>query len=312
MSVPGAGLIEAFLEMMSAERSASRNTLDAYRRDLVEYCASLAAKGSSPQSAEREEVTAFLAGLGKRGLGSASAARHLSAIRQFHRFLVADGIRPADPTRILPSPRRARALPKIMSVEEVDGLLTLAEEEASDAEASPAKAFRARRLLVLLELLYATGMRVSELVGLPRDAIVGPAEMLSVRGKGNKERMVPLNDRARAAVAAWRKSLPPGRFLFPASGKGGHLTRQVMARELKSLAARAGLPAAKVSPHVMRHAFASHLLQRGADLRVVQTLLGHADISTTQIYTHVLRERLRTLVEENHPLAQAAVDKPKA
>ena len=305
MSVPGAGLIEAFLEMMSAERGASRNTLDAYRRDLVEYCASLAAKGSSPQSAGREEVTAYLAGLGKRGLGSASAARHLSAIRQFHRFLVADSIRPADPTRIVPSPRRARALPKIMSVEEVDGLLTLAEEEASDAEASPAKAFRARRLLVLLELLYATGMRVSELVGLPRDAIADPAEMLSVRGKGNKERMVPLNDRARVAVAAWRKSLPPGRFLFPASGKGGHLTRQVMARELKRLAARAGLPAAKVSPHVMRHAFASHLLQRGADLRVVQTLLGHADISTTQIYTHVLDERLSRLVNDAHPLAAA-------
>jgi len=305
MSVPGAGLIEAFLEMMSAERGASRNTLDAYRRDLVEYCASLASKGSSPQSAGREEVTAYLAGLGKRGLGSASAARHLSAIRQFHRFLVADNIRPADPTRIVPSPRRARALPRIMSVEEVDGLLTLAEEEASDAEASPAKAFRARRLLVLLELLYATGMRVSELVGLPRDAIAGPAEMLSVRGKGNKERMVPLNDRARVAVAAWRKSLPPGHFLFPASGKGGHLSRQVMARELKCLAARAGLPAAKVSPHVMRHAFASHLLQRGADLRVVQTLLGHADISTTQIYTHVLDERLSRLVNDAHPLVAA-------
>lgn len=305
MSVPGAPLIEAFLEMMSAERGASRNTLDAYRRDLVDYCAALAERKSSPEQADRETITAYLSGLGKRGLGSASAARHLSAIRQFHRFLVADGIRSTDPTRIVPSPRRARALPKIMSVEEVDGLLALAEEEAADEAASPAKRFRARRLLVLLELLYATGMRVSELVGLPRNAISGPAEMLSVRGKGNKERMVPLNERARDAAAAWTKSLPPGRYLFPASGKGGHLTRQVMARELKGLAARAGLPAAKVSPHVMRHAFASHLLQRGADLRVVQTLLGHADISTTQIYTHVLDERLSRLVNDAHPLASA-------
>ena len=196
-----------------------------------------------------------------------------------------------------------RGLPKVLSVEEVDRLLRLAEEEAEEGAPGSAAQRRAQRLYVLLELLYATGMRVSELVGLPRAAVIRDASFLMITGKGDKERVVPLNDRSRDAVMAWLKGVPTGRYLFPATGDSGHLERQVFARDLKALAGRAGISTAKVSPHVLRHAFASHLLQGGANLRIVQTLLGHADISTTQIYTHLLDERLRELVEKNHPLA---------
>lgn len=300
----GAALIESFLEMMSAERGAAANTIAAYRRDLLDYVRALEERDDAPQSAGREAVAAYLASLESRGMSASTSARHLSAVRQFHRFLVAEGLRTDDPTRIVPSPKRAAALPKVMSVAEVDRLLALAEAEAGDEEASEARRARAQRLHVMLELLYATGMRVSELVSLPRGAVAGGAAMLAVTGKGGKERVVPLNEKAREAVGGYLKTLPPSRFLFPARGADGHITRQVMARELKALAARAALPAAKVSPHVLRHAFASHLLERGADLRVVQMLLGHADISTTQIYTHVLDERLARLVGDAHPLAE--------
>jgi integrase/recombinase XerD len=195
-------------------------------------------------------------------------------------------------------------LPKVLSLAEVDRLLATAEAEAN-ADASPQKQAMAQRLYVLLELLYATGMRVSELVGLKRAAVMRDASFLTIRGKGNKERVVPLTDRARDAVRAYLGATPAGPWLFPAAGAEGHLSRQVFARELKGLAARAGIASARVAPHVLRHAFASHLLSGGADLRVVQTLLGHADIATTQIYTHVLDEKLRTLVESRHPLAEA-------
>lgn len=307
MGAPAAAvLIEAFIEMMSAERGAARNTLSAYARDLNGYCRHLAAAGTGPVEADRGAVSAYLGSLGAEGLGPASAARRLSAIRQFHRFLVGEGIRDDDPTRIVPAPKRAARLPRVMSIAEVDALLSRAEAEAGDESLSPARAARARRTYVMVELLYATGMRISELVGLPRAALSGQGAMLTVRGKGGKERVVPLNDKAREAVAAWLGAQPPGRFVFAGAGAEGHVARQVMARDLKSLAARAGLTAEKVSPHVLRHAFASHLLERGADLRVVQTLLGHADISTTQIYTHVLDERLARLVDESHPLAPRA------
>lgn len=298
-----AALIEAFLEMMAAERGAALNTLEAYRRCLADYAAHAGARRKSLTNAGRDEVTSYLGDLAARGLAPATAAQHLSAIRQFHRFLVADGIRADDPTRIVPAPRRAAALPKILSVGEVDTLLTLAEAEATNPDLSPSKAASARRLYLILELLYATGMRISELVALPRAAARRDAEMLSITGKGGRERLVPLNDRARDALAQWINTHPANRLLFPANSEAGHLTRQQAARDIKALAVRAGLPAHKVSPHVLRHAFASHLLERGADLRVVQMLLGHADISTTQIYTHVLDERLTRLVSENHPLA---------
>ena len=248
-------------------------------------------------------MVSYLAFLEAQGLSASTSARKLSAIRQFHKFLCAENLRADDPTRIVASPRARRGLPKVLSVAEVDQLLSLAEEEAN-AELSEAKHAAALRLYVALELLYATGMRVSELVALRRSAVMRDATFLTVTGKGNKDRLVPVNDRARDAVRAYVATLPPGPWLFPAKGEEGHVARQVLARDLKGLAGRAGIASARVAPHVLRHAFASHLLAGGADLRVVQTLLGHADISTTQIYTHVLDEKLRTLVETHHPLAE--------
>lgn len=299
----GGHLIGAFLEMMSAERGAAKNTIDAYRRDLGDYAGFVAGKQQTLLTVPRETVNAYLDQLRRDGLSAASSARRLSAIRQFHRFLCADNMRGDDPTRIVASPKSRRALPKVLSVAEVDKLLVTAEVEAN-AEASEQKHAAALRLYVLLELLYATGMRVSELVSLRRSAVMRDTSFITVTGKGNKERVVPLNDRARDAVKAYVATLDAGPFLFPATGADGYLSRQVFARDLKGLAGRAGISSTRVAPHVLRHAFASHLLAGGADLRVVQMLLGHADISTTQIYTHVLDEKLRTLVESHHPLNQ--------
>ena len=297
-----AHLVDAFLEMMSAERGAAKNTIEAYRRDLSDYAGFLGKRGTGPALASREQVLAYLAFLEAQGIVAASSARKLSAIRQFHKFLCADNFRADDPTRIVASPRARRALPKVLSIAEVDRLLGLAEAEAGEDRSTKGEA-AALRLYLLLELLYATGMRVSELVGLKRSAVMRDASYLTIKGKGGKERIVPVNDRARDAIKAYVATLPPGGWLFPAKGEDGHLSRQVFARDLKGLAGRAGIGATRISPHVLRHAFASHLLAGGADLRVVQTLLGHADISTTQIYTHVLDEKLKTLVETHHPLA---------
>lgn len=297
-------LVDAFLEMMSAERGAAKNTIAAYRRDLSDYSAFLGRRGMALSSASREHVTQYLAALAAEGLAASSSARKLSAIRQFHKFLAADAVRGDDPTRIIASPKARRALPKVLSIAEVDRMLVLAETEAESADASPAELAAAQRLHLLLELLYATGMRVSELVELKRAAVMRDASYLTVKGKGGKERIVPVTDRARDAMKAYVATLPPSLWLFPANGEDGHLSRQVFARDLKGLGARAGIAAARISPHVLRHAFASHLLAGGADLRVVQTLLGHADIATTQIYTHVLDEKLKTLVETHHPLAE--------
>ncbi len=296
-------LIEAFLEMMSAERGAARNTLDAYRRDLSDYQGFLATRSARLSDAAREQVGAYLEFCKAQGLSASSSARRLSAIRQFHKFLCADGLRADDPTRIVASPKTRRPLPKVLSVSEVDHLLKTAEAEAN-RDASPAKQAQALRLYVLLELLYATGMRVSELVSLRRSAVMRDATFLTILGKGSKERVVPLNDRARDAVRAYVETLLPSSFLFPGGGEEGHLSRQVFARDLKALAGRAGIASSRVAPHVLRHAFASHLLAGGADLRVIQTLLGHADIATTQIYTHVLDERLKALIEAHHPLGR--------
>lgn len=299
----GGHLIASFLEMMSAERGAAANTIEAYRRDLAHYAGFVAAQGQTLLTSTRGTVTAWLDDLNTEGLSAASSARRLSAVRQFHKFLCADGLRGDDPTRIVASPKARRALPKVLSVAEVDRLLALAEAEAN-TPASAQQQASAQRLYVLLEMLYATGLRVSELVSLRRAAVMRDSAFITVTGKGNKDRVVPMNDRARDAVRAWVATLEPGLFLFPAKGEDGHLSRQVFARDLKALAARAGISSARVAPHVLRHAFASHLLAGGADLRVVQMLLGHADISTTQIYTHVLDEKLRNLVESHHPLAE--------
>ncbi|WP_412050243.1 site-specific tyrosine recombinase XerD [Hoeflea sp. Naph1] len=299
---------EAFLEMMSAERGAAINTLDAYRRDLEDASMVLAGLGTTLSRAQAVDIRAFIGDLAARGFSPASQARRLSALRQFYKFLHAEGLREDDPTGVVDSPRKSRSLPKILSIDEVTRLLGQAETEIAQAQNDPERLQRIR-FRALLELLYATGMRVSELVGLPYRVLADGGRFLIVRGKGAKERMVPMSRPARAALETWLTQIgetaEQSGYLFPANSSEGHLSRQVFARELKDVAARAGLPVAKVSPHVLRHAFASHLLAGGADLRAVQELLGHADISTTQIYTHVLDERLKQLVNQHHPLANA-------
>ncbi len=297
--------VEAFLEMMSAERGAARNTLDAYRRDLADYGAFV----GPFERVRTADIRAYLVDLDGRGFAAPSVARRLSAIRQFHRFLFSEGISTDDPAGTIEGPRKAARLPKVLSEAEVDRLIETAATLAAGEGLPPAEAVRAHRLNALVELLYATGLRVSELVGLKASVVRSDARYFTIRGKGGHERIVPLSDKARAATAAYlaaRKAAgaESSPWLFPAFSESGHLTRQAFARDLKTLAAAAGIATAKVSPHVLRHAFASHLLQNGADLRVVQQLLGHADISTTQIYTHVLEERLRALVAAHHPLAR--------
>ncbi|MCP4382736.1 MAG: tyrosine recombinase [Hyphomicrobiales bacterium] len=299
--------IEAFLEMMSAERGASANTLVAYRRDLLDYTRHLAAVASTAERAGTREIRDYLASLDNRGFAATTVARHLSAVRQFHTFLFSEGIRGDDPSGTVEGPRRTTRLPRTLSVQEVECLLSAASAAARRESLSDVARLRALRLHALLELIYATGLRVSELVSLPATAIGNQTPAFTLRGKGGHERVVPITDVAKRAAAAYvaaRKGggHPASRWLFPSSGNVGHLTRQAFARDLKQLAASAGIPTTKVSPHVLRHAFASHLLQNGADLRVVQQLLGHSDISTTQIYTHVLEDRLRALVVDHHPL----------
>jgi integrase/recombinase XerD len=302
--------IEAFLEMMSAERGAAVNTLASYRRDLDDYGRFLAGRGASFAEADAGTVRDYLSDLDDRGFAASSAARRLSAVRQFHQFLVSETIRLDDPTGIIAGPKKGQRLPKILSEKDVERLIETAAAEARRTDLSAAGRLRALRMHALMELLYATGLRVSELVALPSSAARREVRFLTVRGKGGHERVVPLTDKAHAAASIYliaRKdtAIADSPWLFPSPADSGHLTRQAFARDLKDLAALAGIPSARVSPHVLRHAFASHLLQNGADLRVVQQLLGHADISTTQIYTHVLEERLRALVTEHHPLARA-------
>ena len=305
----GLGLIELFLDMLAAERGAGANTLDAYRRDLTDLHAHLSGKGESLLRASTEDLRGYLRALADGGFKATSVARRLSAVRQFYRFLYAEDHRSDDPAAVLEGPKRARALPKVLSIAEVDRLLEHARAAMNDGETPLAARLRASRLLCLLEVVYATGLRVSELVALPATAALRDQATLIVRGKGGKERIVPLNEAARRAMAdylALREQAgraAESKWLYPSFGEQGHLTRQHFARELKTLAAASGIATERISPHVLRHAFASHLLHNGADLRVVQTLLGHADISTTQIYTHVLEERLKSMVRDLHPLA---------
>jgi integrase/recombinase XerD len=300
-------LIALFLDMLAAERGASANTLDAYRRDLTDFSDDLSEMKRSIAVADTDTLRGHLSRLAKRGLATTTVARRLSAIRQLYRFLYAEGHRGDDPVAVLEGPKRGRSLPKVLSIKQVDDLL--AQARASLNAETMSQRLRAARLTCLLEMLYATGLRVSELVTLPETAARRDQRMLVVRGKGGRERLVPLNDAARRATADYlalraEAKLDKSKWLFPSFGESGHLSRQHFARELKSLATAAGLKASQVSPHVLRHAFASHLLQNGADLRVVQTLLGHADISTTQMYTHVLEERLKSLVRDLHPLTE--------
>ena len=304
-------LVELFLDMQAAERGAGENTLAAYRNDLADLVAHLHAVHSSISGANTDDLRGFLASLAERGFKASSLARRLSAVRQLYRFLYVEGKRSDDPAAVLEGPKRARKLPKILSIAEVDGLLAQVRKDADDDKQPPSQRLRAARLLCLLELVYATGLRVSELMALPAAAARRDQRMLMVRGKGGKERLVPLNKEAKRAMVEYLGlRAEAGRdakskWLFPSFGEQGHLTRQHFARELKGLGTACGIASERLSPHVLRHAFASHLLHNGADLRVVQTLLGHTDISTTQIYTHVLEERLKALVRDLHPLADS-------
>ncbi len=303
--------ISAFLEAQAAELDAARNTLLAYGRDLKDFGHWLLRRSNEFSTATRSDVEGYLVACEAEGLSRATRARRLSAIRQLYRFAYEEGWRADNPAIQISGPGRAKRLPKVLSVEEVDQLLSA----SRDSGRNP---FERLRNICLMELLYATGMRVSELVSLPVSAARGDPRMLLVKGKGGKERMVPLSTPARAALSDWLAArdaaeevaraeaprTPLARHLFPARGSAGHMTRQAFHGFLKDLAVAAGITPARVTPHVLRHAFATHLLAGGADLRVIQTLLGHADVSTTEIYTHVLDERLRDLVLDHHPLAR--------
>jgi len=295
--------VDAFLEMMAVERAAARNTLTAYGKDLADAAAFLKARGRDLSNASAEDIEAWFAGLGAAGLAPATAARRRSSIRQFYRFVLGEGWRTDNPSRRVEAPRQGRPLPKVLSRDEVERLI---------AAAAAKDGGQGLRLAALVELTYASGMRVSEVMGLPLTALARDPAYLIVKGKGGKERLAPLNDAARTAVKAWlavRKDfLPKGDaanpWLFPSRGKAGRLTPRRFSQLLEEAAIAAGIDPAKVSPHVLRHAFATHLLEGGADLRVVQTLLGHADIATTQIYTHVAGDRLAEVVKTKHPLAR--------
>ncbi len=303
----GDGWVDAFLEMMAAERAAAANTLKAYAKDLADAAAFLATRRADLAAASAEDMEAYFAALGARGLAPATAARRRAAVRQFYRFVLGERWRADDPSRRVDAPRRGRPLPKVLTREEIERLIA-----AAGARDGGERGPGALRLACLIELIYASGLRVSEATTLTLAAVAGDPAYLMVRGKGGKERLAPLNGAARAAIRAYldvRPSfLPKGAkqnpWLFASRGQGGRLTPRRFAQLLDEAARAAGVDPGKVSPHVLRHAFATHLLEGGADLRVVQTLLGHADIATTQIYTHVTEGRLREVVETKHPLAR--------
>lgn len=304
-----ARLIGLFLGMMAVERAAARRTLGNYRKDLERFARSLAARGETLRSAGADDIAAFAAQMRADGLAPSTAAAKISAIRQFYFFLYAEGLRDDNPAGLVERPKLRRPLPKVLSTDEARRLV-----EAVDAQDGP----RAARLRAMVELIYASGLRVSELVALPVSAVDRGQETMIVRGKGDRERMAPIGAHARVALDAYLQSrsafIPAGgasKFLFPSRAASGHLTAARFAQLLKELARAAGIPPERVSPHVLRHAFATHLLEGGADLRSVQAMLGHADISTTEIYTHVAPSRLTKLVLERHPLARAKLDRKR-
>ncbi len=303
---PG-GQVEAFLEMMAAERAAARNTLVAYGKDLADASAWLTARGSDLAQASTAEIEGYFADLSARGLSAATAARRRAAVRQFYRFALGERWRADDPSRRVDAPKRGRPLPKVLTTDDVEALIAAAAEKDGAAGV---------RLRCLVELIYASGLRVSEALDLPLASVIRDPAFVTVIGKGRKERLAPLNGSARRAVrdylavraAHLPKALKASAWLFPSRGKSGRLTPRRLGQLLDEAAAAAGIDPSRVSPHVLRHAFATHLLEGGADLRVVQTFLGHADISTTQIYTHVTEGRLRQVVEQAHPLARLTPD----
>ncbi len=300
---------EAFLEMMAVERAAAKNTLAAYMRDLADATGFLAGRGRDLADAAAEDVEAYFQDLGARGLTPATAARRRAALRGFYRFVLGEGWRADDPARRIDAPKQGRPLPMVLSREEIERLI---------AAAAAADGAQGLRLACMVELLYASGLRISELMSLPLSAVARDPAFLIVKGKGGKERLAPLNGAARTAIKAYlparpgffAKGLKDSPWLFPSRAAGGRLTARRFAQLLDQAARDAGIDAAKVSPHSLRHAFATHLLDGGADLRTVQTLLGHADIATTQIYTHVAADRLRSVVEQAHPLGRKSGRRP--
>lgn len=303
-------MIEPFLEMMSAERGAAANTLHSYRRDLEDADRFVRARGvGGLHVAQTADLSAYLHDLEAQGFAASSQSRRLSALRQFFRFLFAENVRSDDPAGVIASPKKQRGLPRHLSMNAVSRLLEAARSEALEGHKTQAQARRTARTHAMVEFLYATGLRISELTRLPVTILYRDEPFFMVKGKGGKERLVPLSEGARGAGQAYRALLESDErasqcpFLFPDESFSGPVARQVLARDLKALGARCGIAAADLSPHVLRHAFATHLLENGADLRVVQQLLGHADISTTQVYTHVMDERLHALVSAHHPLA---------
>ena len=303
--------LDLFLEMQSAERGASKNTLSAYRRDLLDFQTYLVEKGASAENAGEDDLSEFLNHLSEKGLAAGSMARKFSSLVGYYRFLVTENLRSDNPMQSMKRPKTMRPLPKLLSEEDTGKLL-----EATQLlpEKNPSDSYAKSRTICLLEILYATGMRVSEMISLKRSQVREMQRFIAISGKGGKERLVPLNDPAMEALTQWMRQRDEDSkdrhspFLFPSRGKVGHLTRQRFAQILDDLAVKAGLDKTKISPHVLRHAFATHLLSHGADLRAVQKMLGHADISTTQIYTHVLQERTQRLVREKHPLANKKID----
>jgi len=303
MSRPAFDPISQFLQMMAVERNAARPTLEAYGRDLQDMCDTLRVNASGALGLGEGDIGRFFAVLDDRGLASSSLHRKRSAIRQFYRFCVSENLCASDPSRKIAAAKKGRSLPKIVSRAEIEALLEATEVKDLN---------QAARLRCLIEMAYASGMRISELVGLRLDAVIRDPAYLIIKGKGGVERLVPLNPPAREAIRAYlgvrgaflQSKDQANPFLFASRGAEGHLTRRRVGQLLDEAAMNAGIDPARVSPHVLRHAFATHLLEGGADLRVVQTLLGHADISTTQIYTHVANERLREVVETHHPLAK--------
>lgn len=312
-ALPKPVVVERFLDMLSAERGASVNTLDAYSRDLAHFSSFVHKRDRSLEAATTDDITNFIAQMVEEGLAASSRARRLSALKQFYRFLLSEGVRAEDPASMVGGPKREAALPKTLTVDEVDQLLGAARRKVAESRSSQRS--KALRLYCLLEILYATGMRVSELVALPRTALFGDERTLTIKGKGGRQRMVPLNPAAQEALMLYlqERETPDSKqtshiegesqWLFPSWGQQGYLTRQRLAQELKVLAKDAGIEPSRISPHVLRHAFASHLIERGADLRSVQKLLGHADITTTQVYTHLRESHLRKVVQDHHPLS---------
>ena len=306
--MPGAGWVEAFLEMMAVERAAARNTLNAYEKDLADGGAFLAGRGRDLADASAEDIEAYFAELGRRGLSPATAARRRAAVRGLYKFALGEGWRSDDPSRRVDAPKKGRPLPTVLSREDIDRIIAAASAKATLSKDGAA----ALRLGCMIEVLYASGLRISELLGLTLAAVARDPAYLIVKGKGGKERLAPLNDPARAAIKAYlpvrARFLPKGAkespWLFPSRSGDGRLTRRRFSQLLDEAALAAGVDPAKISPHGLRHAFATHLLEGGADLRVVQKLLGHADIATTQIYTHVASDRLRAAVEQSHPLSK--------